>query len=96
MLTDQLYQRALLAQPFWTRLSPIEVKQRIQDLLAAADTAAAVRALSPVEYTVLLKEAPESRAALLALADPGAEPGGARPGLLAQAGPAEHPAAGVA
>ena len=70
MLADQRYQRALIAQPFWARLSPIEVKQRIQDLLADPDTAAAVQALSPVEYTVLLKEAPESRAALLALADP--------------------------
>ena len=70
MLADQHYQHALLAQPFWARLSPIEVKQRIQDLLVDADSAAAVQALSPVEYTVLLKEAPESRAALLALADP--------------------------
>jgi hypothetical protein len=70
MLADRNYQHALLAQPFWARLSPIEVKQRIQDLLADADAAAVVQALSPVEYTVLLKEAPESRAALLALADP--------------------------
>ena len=70
MLADQHYQLALLAQPFWVRLSPSEVKQRIQGLLAAADTAAAVRQLSPVEYTVLLKEAPESRSALLALAQP--------------------------
>ena len=70
MLADRNYQHALLAQPFWARLSPIEVKQRIQDLLADPDTAAVVQALSPVEYTVLLKEAPESRAALLALADP--------------------------
>ena len=70
MLADQPYQPALLAQPFWARLSPIEVKQRIQDLLADADSEAAVQGLSPVEYTVLLKEAPESRAALLALADP--------------------------
>lgn len=70
MLADQHYRQALLAQPFWARLSPIEVKQRIQDLLVDADSAAAVQALSPVEYTVLLKEAPESRAALLALADP--------------------------
>ena len=70
MLADQRYRHALLAQPFWARLSPLEVKKRIQDLLADTDTEAAVQALSPVEYTVLLKEAPESRAALLALADP--------------------------
>ena len=70
MLANQHNQHMLLAQPFWARLSPIEVKQRIQDLLADADTVSAVQALSPVEYTVLLKEAPESRAALLALADP--------------------------
>ena len=70
MLANQPDQHVLLAQPFWARLSPIEVKQRIQGLLADADTVAAVQALSPVEYTVLLKEAPESRAALLALADP--------------------------
>ena len=70
MLANQPYQHALLARPFWARLSPIEVKQRIQDLLTDTDASAAVQALSPVEYTVLLKEAPESRAALLALADP--------------------------
>ena len=70
MLAKQQYQHVLLAQPFWAHLSPIEVKQRIQNLLADADTTSAVQALSPVEYTVLLKEAPESRAALLALADP--------------------------
>ena len=70
MLSDLHFQPALLAQPFWARLSAIEVKQRIQDLLAVPDAAAAVQALSLVEYTVLLKEAPESRAALLALADP--------------------------
>ena len=70
MLADQRNQHLLLAQPFWAHLSPIEVKQRIQDLLADADSAASVQALSPVEYTVLLKEAPESRAVLLGLAEP--------------------------
>ena len=70
MLAEQHYRHALLAQPFWARLSPAEVKQRVQELLAAPDTAAAVQALPPVEYAVLLKEAPESRAVLLAVAHP--------------------------
>ena len=70
MLAEQHYRRALLAQPFWARLAPADVKQRVQALLAAPDSAAAVRALPPVEYAVLLKEAPESRAALLAAAHP--------------------------
>ena len=70
MLAEQHYRRALLAQPFWARLSPADVKQRVQELLAAPDSTAAVRALPPVEYAVLLKEAPESRAALLAAAHP--------------------------
>ena len=70
MLAEHHYRRALLAQPFWARLSPAEVKQRVQELLAAPDSAAAVQALPPAEYAVLLKEAPESRAALLAAAHP--------------------------
>ncbi len=70
MLAEQHYRHALLAQPFWARLSPAEVKQRVQDILAISDTATAVQALSPVEYAVLLKEAPESRAALLSVAHP--------------------------
>lgn len=70
MLADQQYRHALLVQPFWARLSPVEVKQRIQDLMAEADAEEAIRALSPVEYTILLKEAPETRAALLALGHP--------------------------
>ena len=70
MLAEQHYRRALLVQPFWAQLSPAEVKQRVQELLAAPDSAAAVQALPPVEYAVLLKEAPESRAALLAAAHP--------------------------
>lgn len=70
MLAEQHYRHALLAQPFWARLSPAEVKQRIQNLLSAPDSAAVVQALPPVEYAVLLKEAPESRAVLLAMAHP--------------------------
>ncbi len=70
MPAEQHYRHALLAQPFWARLSPAEVKQRVQDLLAAPDSTAAVQALPPVEYAVLLKETPESRAALLAMAHP--------------------------
>lgn len=70
MLAEQNYRHALFAQPFWARLSPAEVKQRVQDLLAAPDSTAAVQALPPVEYAVLLKEAPELRAALLAVAHP--------------------------
>lgn len=70
MLAEQHYRHALLAQPFWARLSPAEVKQRIQNLLTAPDSAAVVQALPPVEYAVLLKEAPESRAILLAMANP--------------------------
>ena len=70
MLAEQHYRHALLAEPFWARLSPAEVRQRVQALLAAPDTSAAVQALPPVEYAVLLKEAPESRAALLAMAHP--------------------------
>jgi hypothetical protein len=65
------YREALLApQPFWTTLSPTTVKQRIEQLLAAPDSAALVQALSPVEYTVLLKAAPEMRAMLLQLGHP--------------------------
>ena len=70
MLAEPHYRHALLVQPFWARLSPAEVKQRIQNLLAEPDSAAVVQALPPVEYAVLLKEAPESRAVLLAMAHP--------------------------
>ena len=70
MPAEQHYRHALLAQPFWARLSPVEVKQRIQNILAVPDSAAAIQALPPVEYAVLLKEAPESRAVLLAMAYP--------------------------
>ena len=70
MLAEQHYRHALLAQPFWVRLSPVDIKQRVQDLLATPGNSAAIQALSPVEYAVLLKETPESRAALLATAHP--------------------------
>ena len=65
------YRTALLApHPFWATLSPTTVKQRIEQLLAAPDSAALVQALSPVEYTVLLKAAPDMRALLLQLGHP--------------------------
>lgn len=65
------YRQALLApHPFWATLSPTTVKQRIEQLLAAPDSAALVQALSPVEYTVLLKAAPDMRAILLQLGHP--------------------------
>ena len=55
-MTDIPDSRAALLgpHPFWTTLSPTTVKQRIEQLLAAPDSAALVQALSPVEYTVLL------------------------------------------
>ncbi len=56
--------------PFWEALSPTVIKTRIENLLAAPDSQALVRALSPVEYTILLKESPETRPALLELAHP--------------------------
>ena len=46
------------------------MKQRIEQLLAAPDSAALVQALSPIEYTVLLKAAPDMRALLLQLGHP--------------------------
>ena len=49
MLAEQHYRRALLVQPFWAQLSPAEVKQRVQALLAAPDSAAAVRAKAAIE-----------------------------------------------
>jgi hypothetical protein len=65
------YRETLLApQPFWATLSPTTVKQRIEQLLTAPDSAALVQALSPVEYTVLLKAAPDMRAMLLQLGHP--------------------------
>jgi hypothetical protein len=65
------YRQALLVRhPFWEELSPTVAKRRIEQLLAAPDSAALVQALPPVEYTVLLKEAPDMRPLLLALAHP--------------------------
>ena len=65
------YRAVLLApHPFWATLSPTTVKQRIEQLLAAPDSAALVQALAPVEYTVLLKAAPDTRALLLQLGQP--------------------------
>ena len=44
------YRQALLApHPFWATLSPTTVKQRIEQLLDAPDSAALIQALSPVE-----------------------------------------------
>jgi hypothetical protein len=56
--------------PFWVSLSPTAVKQRTEQILNAPDAAQSVRQLSPVEYIVLLKESPDTRLQLLALADP--------------------------
>lgn len=71
MPTEQEYHKALLTRnPFWISLSPTAVKRRIEQILNAPDAAAVVRELSPVEYTVLLKESPETRSQLLALATP--------------------------
>jgi hypothetical protein len=65
------YRAVLLApHPFWATLSPTTVKQRIEHLLTAPDSAALVQALAPVEYTVLLKAAPDMRALLLQLGQP--------------------------
>ncbi len=65
------YRTTLLApHPLWATLSPTTVKQRIEQLLAAPDSAALVQALSPIEYTVLLKAAPDMRALLLQLGHP--------------------------
>lgn len=60
----------LLPQSFWTALSPTTVKQRIAHILDAPNSAAVVQSLSPVEYTVLLKAAPDMRAVLLHLGHP--------------------------
>jgi uncharacterized protein DUF6178 len=65
------YRATLLApHPLWATLSPTTVKQRIEQLLAAPDSAAHVQALSPIEFTVLLKAAPDMRALLLQLSHP--------------------------
>jgi hypothetical protein len=71
MPTEQDYHKALMTRdPFWISLSPTAVKRRLDQILNAPDAAAIVRQLSPVEYVVLLKESPETRSQLLALATP--------------------------
>jgi len=70
MFVEQDYRHALLIHPFWDDLSPPTVRQRIDQLLEAPNSAELVQALPPVEYAVLLKAAPEMRAALLALGHP--------------------------
>jgi hypothetical protein len=71
MLTEQDYRKALVMRhPFWQMLSPTVVKRRIDQLLAAPDSQELVQALSPIEYTILLKEAPDMRPQLLQLAQP--------------------------
>ena len=71
MAIEEKYHQALVRrQPFWTRLSPTVIKQRVEQILMAPNSAAVVQALSPVEFVLLLKEAPETRSALLALAQP--------------------------
>ncbi|MGE3540873.1 MAG: DUF6178 family protein [Candidatus Tectimicrobiota bacterium] len=60
------YRQVLLTpHPFWTTLSPTTVRQRIEHMLAVPGGAALVQDLSPIEYAVLLKAAPEMRPALL-------------------------------
>lgn len=71
MLTEHDYRRALVTRhPFWQALSPTVIKQRLEQLLAAPNSAQLIHALSPIEYTILLKEAPEMRPQLLQLAQP--------------------------
>jgi hypothetical protein len=70
MFVEQDYRHALLIHPFWDHLSPPTVRQRIDQLLEAPNSAELVQALPPVEYALLLKAAPEMRAALLALGHP--------------------------
>lgn len=65
------YRQALLApHPFWATLSPLTVKQRIEQLLSASDSAALVQSLPPIEYAILLKAAPDMRTVLLQLGAP--------------------------
>ena len=65
------YRQALLApHPFWATLSPQTVKQRLDQLLSAPDSAALVQSLPPIEYAVLLKAASDMRQVLLQLGSP--------------------------
>ncbi len=71
MLTEQDYRKALVARhPLWQRLSPTAVRQHVDQLLSATNAADLVRALTPVELTVMLKEVPDLRPILLQLAQP--------------------------
>lgn len=71
MSVEQTYRTALVIRhPFWEDLSPTVIKQRIDQILAAPNSAAVVRTLSPVEYLLLLKESPETCPLLLELAQP--------------------------
>ena len=71
MTDGSSYRQALLApHPFWATLSPLTVKQRIEQLLTALDSAALVQSLPPIEYAILLKAAPDMRTVLLQLGSP--------------------------
>jgi hypothetical protein len=71
MSVEPAYRTALLTrQPFWEELSPTVIKQRIDQILADPNSAAIVHTLSPVEFMLLLKEAPETCPLLLELAQP--------------------------
>ena len=71
MLTEQDYRNALVTRhPFWQALSPTTVKQRVDQILSAPNAEHLVQTLSPIEYTILLKETPELRPQLLQLAQP--------------------------
>jgi hypothetical protein len=60
MLTEQDYRNALVTRhPFWQALSPTTVKQRVDQILSAPNAEHLVQTLSPIEYTILLKETPE-------------------------------------
>ena len=71
MSVEQDYHTALvIRQPFWEDLSPTVIKQRVEQILAAPNSATIVQALSPVEYLLLLMESPETCPVLLELAHP--------------------------
>lgn len=71
MTDGSSYRQALLApHPFWATLSPLTVKQRIEQLLTASDSTALVQSLPPIEYAILLKAAPDMRTVLLQMGSP--------------------------
>jgi hypothetical protein len=71
MMTKQDYRKVLTTRhPFWQALSPTTVKQRVDQILSAPNAEHLVQTLSPIEYTILLKETPELRPQLLQLAQP--------------------------